>query len=265
MIEENCFTLSMCAFSHTGKIREKNQDNLFFLGRYLEEENKGSEKLLTGHRSSKKPLLLGVCDGMGGYSMGERAAYLTVREMNKAARGGLPGDIRRALVTMEQICLKSNELVCRERETEHAKIGTTASMLFLSGKSLGICNIGDSPIFRIRNGKLETLYMEHTERLLKEVLLGREHTRGKKYPLTQHIGLPASEMLIEPYTAVSEAEAGDLYLICTDGLTDQVEENEILQILQKTGTAAEKVRELTRTALAAGGKDNITIILIQIE
>ncbi len=262
---DNTVTLHMAAFSHTGLVREKNQDNLYFLGRYLEEDNAGSGKLLKGTRSTKNPLLTGVFDGMGGHVLGERAAFLTAEETARTAGDHLPDQPEDLKSVLEQICLTANEKICREIEQVHGKMGTTASFLCFTHRDVLSCNVGDSPIFLIRDGSLEPMYTEHTERRMKEEIYGPEKVKGKKFPLTQHIGISPEEMLIEPSFDRRAVCPGDRYLICSDGLTDLVEEAELLRLIQEPGTAAESVKKLARAALHAGGKDNITIILMQAE
>ncbi len=262
---ENSLQLRMAAFCHTGLVRETNQDNLYFLGRYLEEKNNGSGKLLKGSRSTEKPVLLGVFDGMGGHVLGERAACIAAKETAGKVKTGLPensGDLHKVL---KQIVLESNEKVCMEMEKEMAKIGTTASLLCFYKDQLVSCNIGDSPIYLIRGETMEPLYTEHTERLFKEALYGAGQVKGRKFPLTQHIGIRKEEMVIEPSFADRKTEPGDRFLLCSDGLSDLVEEKEICRIVRETETASETVKKLARAALSAGGRDNMSIILIRAE
>jgi len=86
----------------------------------------------------------------------------------------------------------------------------------------------------------------------------------KKPPLTQNLGIPESEFVIQPYIAVGAYSIGDIYLICSDGLTDMVSDNEIQATLKMGSTLAESANVLINKALDSGGYDNITIILSQL-
>ena len=90
-------------------------------------------------------------------------------------------------------------------------------------------------------------------------MLGEESVKGKKFPLTQYLGIPEVEMEICPYVREEELQHGDLYLICSDGLTDMVSEEEIYKILLESKNVTEKVKILRQRALENGGKDNISI------
>ena len=124
--------------------------------------------------------------------------------------------------------------------------------------------MGDSPIFRLRDGKLESIYEEHTEKGMFERMYGKEKTEGRKFHLTQHIGIFPEEMLIDPYIGMYEIRDKDMYLICSDGLTDMVEEHQICDILAEEETVESIVERLKETALEKGGRDNITIIIVRV-
>ena len=88
---------------------------------------------------------------------------------------------------------------------------------------------------------------------------------GKKPPLSQNLGIPPAEMLIDPYFARGIYRDGDYYLICSDGLTDMVSPESIQKILYASQNSEAASLEMLRTALFNGGKDNITFILCRIE
>ncbi|MCD8157265.1 MAG: hypothetical protein LUD53_07575, partial [Clostridiales bacterium] len=119
---------------------------------------------------------------------------------------------------------------------------------------VAICNIGDSRIFRLSKGQMEQLSMDHVG----------VAPYGRKPPLSQNLGIPPTEMLIEPYAATAAYREGDIYLICSDGLTDMLSTNQIAQVLGQypIETAAGCLLE---KALERGGRDNITIILCRTE
>jgi protein phosphatase len=133
-------------------------------------------------------------------------------------------------------------------------MGTTAAILLFSEKKIILCNIGDSKVFRISNRRIKQLSVDHIAAA----------AYGVKPPLSQHLGIPPAEMIIEPYLAQGKYNNRDVYLICSDGLTDMVMEEKILQIISEL-PFDEASNKLLEQALRNGGKDNITIILCKIE
>ena len=123
-----------------------------------------------------------------------------------------------------------------------------------------LCNIGDSKAFHFDGEKLEQISVDHCAATFY----------GEKPPLSQNLGIPPAEMMIEPHYARGYYHAGDIYLLCSDGLTDMVSIEEIAKILTETAAggntdvsnAAEK---LLQKALDNGGRDNITIILCRVK
>ena len=253
--------IKVSAKSHLGKIRNKNEDNLYVLGQIMEEEmcNIFSSDAEDDTESGS---LLGVFDGMGGLHCGEYASYLTAKTVQAEAEN-LPKSESEAGAFLQEICKKSNDLLCKEMQVSLKKrIGCTLSVLYMLGQTVFVCDVGDSPIFRYRDEKLLQISKEHTEKELYEKLNVDKPKR--KYHLTQNIGIFPDEMELEPYIAKGEMQVGDQYLICTDGLTDMVGEEEICAILSLPCDEDQKARMLMHSALENGGNDNITIILVKL-
>lgn len=249
------------AKSHPGKIRTKNEDNLYVFGEIMEEERQGffSSDM---ESNTEEGILFGVFDGMGGLHCGEYASYLTAKAAKKEAKTAAESQETAGAFLM-RICEKSNALLCREMQMNVKKrMGSTLSILYMLQNQVFLCDVGDSPIFRLRNGQLLKISKEHTERELYEKLNAEKPKR--KYHLTQNIGIFPEEMELEPYIAKGEMHAEDQYLLCTDGLTDMVSEEEISEILCMPERADSKAKQLMRRALENGGSDNITIVLIQL-
>ena len=82
--------------------------------------------------------------------------------------------------------------------------------------------------------------------------------------MTQHLGMDPQEVLLEPYINKYDLLPGDQYVLCSDGLTDMLEDKDIVEILQKTGSAKDAALQLVNAALEHGGKDNITVIICRI-
>ncbi|MBQ7565339.1 MAG: serine/threonine-protein phosphatase [Lachnospiraceae bacterium] len=231
-----------------GKVREINQDNFIVGGRYLKNHEDRIPELLFGENEGK-PLLLGVFDGMGGEECGEVASLLAAQTAAEITPGRKPEKDLLAL------CSTANERICSYMDTHGLKsMGTTAAMLAFTRKGIMLCNIGDSRIFRFAEGKLSQISMDHVVPL----------PNIPKPPLAQNLGIRRRDLVIEPYLAKGIYKEGDIYLICSDGLTDMVSNESITNVLTTTGFEAAAQRLLDR-ALQSGGRDNITIILCRIE
>lgn len=235
--------------SHVGKCRSTNQDNFICDGIYMDENEEAFDYPLTGFISSGHATIIGIFDGMGGEERGEVAAFLAAKE---ASQISFTGNLRDDLLTF---CRKANEKICHYAEENHiGSMGTTAAVLAFSTKKIALCNIGDSKIYRFADKKLQQLSYDHVV----------EGNYRIKPPLSQCLGIPPSELVIDPYVALRQYRDKDIFLICSDGLTDMVTQDEIIHIL--TEKNFEEVNEtLLNKALANGGKDNITIILCKIE
>lgn len=225
-----------------------NQDNFICDGQYLD----GSQNMgfpLCGVKSEKEYPVFGIFDGMGGEERGEIASYIAAK---RAAALRVKGN---AAPDLAQFCEKANEDICRYAAGHHiSSMGTTAAVLAFTSQQITLCNIGDSKIFRFNGKELEQISQDHVA----------ASAFGRKPPLSQNLGIPPDELWLEPYIAKGEYSHGDVYLICSDGLTDMVRQEDIkealnLQPLEKAGM------ELLNRALDNGGKDNITILLCQVK
>lgn len=235
--------------SHVGNCRSMNQDNFICDGRYMDDQQISITFPLTGCLSPGHSMILGVFDGMGGETCGDVAAMLAAREAASVTIMEKPVD---DLLTF---CQRANEKICQYAgEHEITAMGTTAALLAFTNREIALCNIGDSKIFRLADKKLEQVSVDHVGIA----------AYGRKPPLSQNLGIAASEMVIEPYVALGQYNDKDIYLICSDGLTDMLSQEEITSILL-TSTFDDAINKLLEEALANGGKDNITIILCRIE
>lgn len=243
------YKIKYSCVSHVGNYRSINQDNFICNGNYLNEESDKIKFPLTGYLPRDHSSIIGIFDGMGGEECGEVASFLAVKE----AASITPTE--KVIETLLELCKKANESICNyAAENEISAMGTTAALLLFTKKEIGLCNIGDSKIFRFANEKLEQLSIDHVT----------VAAHGIKPPLSQNLGIPPSEMIIEPYIAMGQYNIGDIYLICSDGLTDMLTQEEIVNVLL-TSPLNNAVNQLLEQALAKGGKDNITIILCKIE
>lgn len=255
--------LKAAAICDCGRVRQKNEDNLFFNGLLLPENHKKSffrKKAYSGSKCS----VFGVFDGMGGFHAGEKASYAaaeTAWELRRKNRTTTD-----PLQLLLDICNQANQAVCDlMQRNNNERMGTTAVMLTFANGRYYLCNVGDSPAFLLRRGELRQLSVEHTERTVFERVTGTKSDPKRKFRLTQHLGVFPDELKLEPYYDSGWISPGDTFLLCSDGLTDMLETAAIRRILQGSGTAGEAARQLLSEALSAGGKDNITAIVIKVE
>lgn len=202
-----------------------------------------------GTVSSNKASVFGVFDGMGGEECGEVASFIAAKNAAKIKIGKTPN------ADLARFCNDANKDICEYADQNNiSSMGTTAAILAFTKKGVTLCNIGDSKIFRMSSIKFEQISMDHTA----------ISAFGTKPPLYQNLGIPPDELIIDPFFSTTPYQNGDLYLICSDGLTDMLQVEEIESVL-KTVPFMEAAGELLEKALVRGGKDNITIILCKIE
>lgn len=242
------YNISYSCISHKGKLRAINQDNFICNGDYIKTDDSEIEYPLIGAVSSKTPTLFGIFDGLGGEERGEIASYIAAKTASAIKFG------KDIISDLLKFCQKANADICDDaNESEVSAMGTTAAVLAFTSNGVTLCNIGDSKIFRFCDGVLEQISKDHVA----------ISAFGVKPPLSQNLGIPPNELIIEPYFAQGAYNDGDIYLICSDGLTDMVTNEEITEVLVSK-TIGEGITVLLDKALCKGGRDNITIVLCKI-
>ena len=243
------YNISYRCVSHIGKIRTVNQDNLVCESKYLVADKHRITKPLQNSASSNKFFLLGVFDGLGGEECGEVASYIAAKAASELRSGDNPA------FDILSLCSAANKKICSYAdENSISSMGTTAAMLGFAKKKIILCNIGDSRIYRFNDAGLKQMSEDH-------VLTSGF---GMKPPLTQNLGIPPTEMIIDPYLSELSYCDGDIYLICSDGLTDMVSDGQIAEVL-RSQPETEAADTLLDMALRAGGRDNVTIIICKIK
>lgn len=251
---ENYAVDSAC-ICHMGYVRGNNEDNFYYCGQYESLEHYSMEEPYADKADTAKQRMYGVFDGMGGEQAGEIASYAAVKAVsenpiNDLTKQGLR-DFIRAL----------NEKICKTAEEgKFRQIGTTATVLIFKDGKAHLVNVGDSPAFLFREGVMHLISEKHTD----EALLRQYQIQGRKPQLTQFLGIPEQEFLLEPYIGEVNVREGDLFLLCSDGLTDLLSEYEIGRILAKKQPVRQMVKQLCSEALSRGGMDNITIIVCKV-
>ena len=252
------FTIHAACHCHTGYVRRNNEDNFFFDDLSLQERNAGLSGPLTMTASTDDRRILAVFDGMGGERYGETASFVAAKALFAAAHSlNCEGDgdfSREAALQMNLEVWRSAVSLGTDR------MGTTLAMLTFREDHVYACNLGDSRIFRLREGKLHQLSLDHTD----EAFIRAQGIR-RRPRLTQHLGINPEELQVEPHVAGFFLQSGDRYIICSDGLTDMLEPGQIVEILYAAEDPALCAQQLLDAALAKGGRDNITVIACRVE
>jgi len=240
-----------CAKTDTGRARSNNEDSVVF------------------DESTRVAVL---ADGMGGYNAGEVASGMATafiqselsRWLNDAGPAALAKDVRRAM----ELCVdKANTsiLSAASSNTQYAGMGTTLVVGVFRDDGLVLGHIGDSRCYRLRAGKFEAITRDHS--LLQEQIDAglvtpeqAEHSNIRNL-VTRALGVEPRVML-----EVSEypVESGDLYLMCSDGLNDMVNDAAIAKIVQSDEGLEHKAQMLVDAANAGGGRDNISVLLAEV-
>lgn len=248
--------------THVGHVRVNNEDNFYLRSHIREDVAQKEAKFRCTSQDSR--FLAAVADGMGGEELGELASLLAVQSLRScrlnAVRDTAMASIRQA-----------NSQICAEiKKNGGGRMGSTLVALYIDhGKAL-CCNIGDSRCYLLRDGALKQLSIDHNKarRMVELGVLTPEQAarHPSRHELTQHLGIFESEMVIEPaFSEMLELRSGDMFLLCSDGLTDRVAEADIAECLT-TGCAPEDLTEdLIQRALVHGGRDNVTALVIRAE
>ena len=249
------YRLDAACISHTGRIRRSNEDNFCFDRTYLEQVHGTMAQPINSRRLILNSWISAVFDGMGGENFGELASFAAA-----GAMAAIPTSrsIHRPLEEyLRELAEMLNDSVLHAQQQMHTtRMGTTMVSLLLHRGYAYFCNLGDSRSYRLRDGILTQLSKDHASAALARP--------GCKAPLTQHLGIDPEDMVIEPHIVAEKYRRDDWYLLCSDGLSDMVPDEEIAQILYASKCATECVQMLTSSALDHGGRDNITIIAVRI-
>jgi serine/threonine protein phosphatase PrpC len=211
-----------------------------------------------------EPPLFAVADGMGGAQAGEvasRIAAAVFREFHEA-------DALEAERRVEAIIQEANRRIHeRARADAHASgMGTTVTAALVEGEQVAIGHVGDSRAYRIRNGELEQLTQDHSlvADLMRSGRLSPEEAdvHPQRSVITRALG---TDPEVDVDTVVLDARPGDMFLLCSDGLTTMLGDDEILNVVRETESLDQAVKALVKSANRRGGEDNVTVILFTVE
>lgn len=240
--------MEVYAKTDIGKSREMNQDY------YYVSDEKDEIKLYI------------LADGMGGYNGGEIASRLAVQSVINYVKEHFSSiELNKEAIAafIKQSIEYANQVVYNKSKTEEelSEMGTTLEVCIIYNNKVFIGHVGDSRVYRIRKQFIRKLTIDHSyvEKLVKDGTITREesYTHPKKNMLTKALGCDET---IEPDILVKGFLKNDIILMCSDGLTNLVSENEIYGMLMTNVETA--VDNLIQRANNNGGLDNITVIII---
>jgi protein phosphatase len=212
----------------------------------------------------RDPPLFVVADGMGGAQAGEVASRLAAaafREFHDA--DGLAPEERLAAIVQEA----NRRIYERARtDSEVSGMGTTVTAALVGDDHVAIGHVGDSRAYRLRDGRLEQLTEDHSlvADLMRSGRLTPEEADAhpQRSVITRALG---TDPEVDVDTSAVEAQPGDLFLLCSDGLTTMVSDEEILRLVAEAPTLDEAAARLVKAANSGGGEDNVTVVLFALE
>lgn len=240
-----------------GVVRQNNEDNLYI---------------------SQDDGLLLVADGMGGHASGEVASKITVDIMRDYFNGVKEGRQLQIGPYQEDLSEPTNRLGSAIRLANQAiyeaaqgnplwhGMGNTIAATLITGNRLSIAHVGDSRVYLVREGSIEQLTDDHSfvSEQVKREIISKEQAKASemKNVLTRALGVhPEVEVDLEELSLLD----GDMLLLCTDGLTGMVDDEEIFAITNTLHDPAAACEDLIARANQNGGKDNITVVIAEIE
>ena len=256
--------LNVAALSHAGKAGKNNEDR-YAVAAYLNQD--------------EKPVLFAVIsDGIGGHRAGEVAAELAVNYMVEKIS---ESSGRNPLMILESAIQTASEAIASRSasKAEQQGMGATCVCVWVEFDRLFTAYVGDSRIYLIRNGKIQCLTVDHSwvQEAIEKGIITPEQARNHPnvHVLRRHLGsveLPDVDFRLhlsddEDNESALQNQgmtlmAGDILLLCTDGLTDMVWDDEILRVITTRNTLKAAAEDLVARANERGGHDNITVVLI---
>lgn len=266
---------SSFVISHIGRARQNHEDNFLLNGKLLPPETQ--KRMGKGSFVSESavqtggPLVFAVSDGMGGQNAGETASFLAVEMLRRMPLEAGP---------LEALAGACRDYIGRigaavraraQTDAELSGMGATLTVFLRSGGRAAVLHLGDSRAYRFSHGSLTRITKDHTEgqRLLDLHLLSEQELEGfaPRKNLCRYLGARGDRS--EPDCRLIDGlEPGERFLLCSDGLTDAVNDQKIESILKEPFPQSDleaAARELLNAALSGGNGDNITVMMIQVQ
>lgn len=256
--------LNVAALTHAGMVGKNNEDR-YTVSSYIGQEG--------------KPVLFAiVSDGIGGHRAGEVAAELAVNYILEKIS---ESDGRHPLEIMENAIHSASQAIASRSasQADQYGMGATCACIWVEGDRLYTAYIGDSRIYLIRDGKIQRLTVDHTwvQEAIEKGIITPEQARDHPnvHVIRRHLGsveLPDVDFRLMLSREADDEQGvknqgahlkpGDILLMCTDGLTDLIWDDEILRLVTTRNTLKSAAEDLVGQANERGGYDNITVVLI---
>jgi protein phosphatase len=208
--------------------------------------------------------LFAVADGMGGAQAGEVASHMAVEVLEQGLPDGAGSVEERLAARVREANARILELA--QSDDHLAGMGTTLTAAYVGEDDLTVAHVGDSRLYRLREGSFERLTDDHSlvEELVRQGKLTPEEAdeHPQRSIITRALG---AEPGVEADSRTWPARADDVYLICSDGLTSMIPEARVAQVIQDAPSLEVAGRTLIDAANDAGGRDNITVVLFRLE
>jgi protein phosphatase len=267
-------TIRCGALTHQGKVRSNNEDHFLVakLAKSMQIFQTSLKNSGETHFSDEDGYLMVVADGMGGAAAGERASALAVESLEsfalntlmwflhqeKADESILLGELRKGLEQADRAVMQEADTNAR-----FYGMGTTLTMTYSVSRDLYIVHAGDSRAYLFRDGNLEQITSDHTlvQLLVSGGVLSSEDakTHARRNIVTNVIGGPSAGVHAEIHKV--RIEDGDVLLLCSDGLTEPVEDALIAETLANISDPDAAAHRLVALALERGGPDNVTAVV----
>jgi serine/threonine protein phosphatase PrpC len=207
--------------------------------------------------------LFAVADGVGGAQAGEVASQVAVEVLEKGLPEGGGSIEERLIARVEEANARIAELA--HADERRAGMSTTLTLAYVGEEEVSVVHVGDSRLYRLRDGAFERLTDDHT--LVDELVRSGKLTQqeAEQHPQRSIITRALGSAGIEADSRTWPARDGDVYLICSDGLTGMVDEARVGELLAAAPSLSAAARTLIDAANDAGGRDNITVVLFRLE
>lgn len=244
--------------TNVGLKRTNNEDNYYVNGDIRSYVTTKISR--TSGSCSAKKALFAVCDGMGGDSSGEEASLEAVNCL-------FPAEYAKIAESADYAIRTANSNICAKITEFGKRRGTTLAALYIADSKAVCCNVGDSRVYLFRNNTLTRLSIDHSkaQSLINIGAVTEEQARSMKggHELSQYLGIFEHEMVIQPYfSAPVDIMDDDRFLVCSDGLTDMLSDQEISALMSASDDPHKLTDALISAALDKGGHDNVTVVVL---
>ena len=204
-----------------------------------------------------------VCDGMGGESDGEIASRIIVDELNKIRNVKYIDSS-----VINEVIDKSNSKICNHITKTNENSGSTFVSAIIQKNKADIYNIGDSRCYLIREKNILQLTKDHTlvAQMIDNGKISKEEAKKdrRRHQLTQHLGIFPEDMTLSVHHKSIDLQVNDILLLCSDGVTDGLSDEEILLSVQENEDVVFLPMEIANKAMKNGSSDNVTAMIVNI-